>query len=61
MHLLTRPGPGPLYDADVRRHARTLLKGAVALPDAGRPAATEQLRRALIDAGEVDLEATATH
>ncbi|MFG2359706.1 hypothetical protein [Streptomyces sp. NPDC048521] len=57
-HLLTRPAV-PQYDADVRRHARTLLKAAVALPDAERPAETEQRRRALIEAGEVDLAQTA--
>ncbi|WP_063835832.1 hypothetical protein [Streptomyces mutabilis] len=54
-HLLTRPAPGPLYDADVRRHARALLQAAAALPEAERPAETEQLRRALVEAGEVDL------
>ncbi|MGW7196211.1 hypothetical protein [Streptomyces chryseus] len=57
-HLLTRPGPAPWYDADVCRHARALLQAAVALPAAERPAETEQLRRALVDAGEVDLAQT---
>lgn len=57
-HLLTRPAPGPLYDADVRRHARTLLQATAALPEAERPAETEQLRRALVEAGEVDLAQT---
>ncbi|MFF8911683.1 hypothetical protein [Streptomyces olivaceoviridis] len=59
-HPLTRPAV-PEYDADVRRHARTLLKAAVALPYAERPPETEQLRRALVEASEVDLaQATAT-
>ncbi|MCX4783882.1 hypothetical protein [Streptomyces sp. NBC_01264] len=57
-HLLTRPAPGPLYDADVRRHARALLRAATALPEAERPAEAEQLRRALVEAGEVDLAQT---
>jgi D-mannonate dehydratase len=47
-----------LYDADVRRHARALLQAATALPAAERPAETEQLRRALVEAGEVDLAQT---
>lgn len=57
-HLLTRPAPGALYDADVCRHARTLLEAAVALPAAERPAETEQLRRALIEAGEIQAART---
>ncbi|MGY4907474.1 hypothetical protein [Streptomyces sp. 900116325] len=57
-HLLTRPAPGPLYDAEVRRHARDLLRAAVALPEAECPAQTEQLRRALVEVGEVDLART---
>ncbi|MFC8949506.1 hypothetical protein [Streptomyces rochei] len=52
-HLLTRPAPDLEYDGDMRRHARTLLEAAVALPAADRPAETERLRRALIDAGEI--------
>ncbi|MFF9458629.1 hypothetical protein [Streptomyces flaveolus] len=52
-HLLTRPAPDLEYDADIRRHARTLLEAAVALPAADRPAETERLRRALIEAGEI--------
>lgn len=54
-HLLTRPAPDPEYGADVRRHARALLQAAAALPAAERPAEEEQLRRALVEAGEVDL------
>ncbi|WP_247701350.1 hypothetical protein [Streptomyces sp. RM72] len=54
-HLLTRPAPDPAYDTDVRRHARALLQAAAALPETERPAETEQLRRALVEAGEVDL------
>ncbi|MFD8396369.1 hypothetical protein ACFV2N_46160 [Streptomyces sp. NPDC059680] len=56
--LLTRPTPAPEYDADVRRHARALLQAAAALPEAERPAQAEQLRRALVEAGEVDLART---
>ncbi|MFF8786710.1 hypothetical protein [Streptomyces sp. NPDC015125] len=56
-HLLTRPA-SPEYDTDVRRHARALLQAAAVLPDAERPAETEHLRRALIEAGEVDLAQT---
>jgi len=54
-HLLTRPAPDPEYGADVRRHARALLQAAEALPEAERPTQTEQLRRSLVEAGEVDL------
>ncbi|MFC8259710.1 hypothetical protein ACFUNF_19245 [Streptomyces sp. NPDC057291] len=57
-HLLTRPTPA--YDADVRRHARALLQAAAALPETERPAQTEQLRRSLVEAGEVDLARTPT-
>ncbi|MEU6071061.1 hypothetical protein ABZ864_43120 [Streptomyces sp. NPDC047082] len=53
-HLLTRPAPEPSYDAEVRRHARTLLEATTALPAGERPAETEQLRLALVEAGEVD-------
>ncbi|MFJ3229187.1 hypothetical protein ACIPJS_38365 [Streptomyces sp. NPDC086783] len=54
-NLLTRPAPDPAYDTDVRRHARALLQAAAALPETEQPAETEQLRRALVEAGEVDL------
>ncbi|MEO3978966.1 hypothetical protein [Streptomyces sp. CAU 1734] len=55
-HLLTRLAPEGAYgDGDVRRHARALLRAAEALPAPARPAGTAQLRRALIEAGEVDL------
>ncbi|MGW1786150.1 hypothetical protein ACWCQQ_44825 [Streptomyces sp. NPDC002143] len=54
-HLLTRPAPGTLYDADVCRHARFLLQAAAALPATDRPAGTERLRRVLIDAGEIQV------
>ncbi|MFJ3182343.1 hypothetical protein ACIPJN_28680 [Streptomyces sp. NPDC086796] len=53
--LLTRPAPDPWYDAEVRTHARALLLAAAALPAPDRPAGTEQLRLALVEAGEVDL------
>ncbi|MEV6680723.1 hypothetical protein AB0N09_28235 [Streptomyces erythrochromogenes] len=60
VHLLTRPAPDPWYDAEVRRHARTLLQAAFALPEPERPAQAEQLRLALVEAGEVDLAGTVT-
>ncbi|WP_331755572.1 hypothetical protein [Streptomyces sp. NBC_01643] len=47
-----------MYDAEVRRYARALLRAAVALPGAERPAQTGQLRRALAEVGEVDLART---
>ncbi|MGW4823202.1 hypothetical protein ACWEP4_30580 [Streptomyces sp. NPDC004227] len=57
-HLLTRPAPDPWYDAEVRQQARALLQAAAALPAAECPAQVEQLRRALVEAGEVDLART---
>ncbi|MFJ4700463.1 hypothetical protein ACIP5N_22210 [Streptomyces sp. NPDC088768] len=57
-HLLTRPAPDPWHDVEVRAHARTLLLAAEALPAPDRPAGTERLRRALVEAGEVDLART---
>ncbi|MEU5137020.1 hypothetical protein [Streptomyces californicus] len=55
VHLLTRPAPEGAYDRDVRLHARALLKAAEVLPAPDRPAEVAQLRRALVEAGEVDL------
>lgn len=57
VHLLTHPVPQGVCDGDVRCHARALLQTAEALPAADRPAEVAQLRRALIEAGEVDLAA----
>ncbi|MGW4268705.1 hypothetical protein [Streptomyces californicus] len=57
-HLLTRPAPDPWHDVEVRAHARTLLLAAEALPAPDRPAGAERLRRALVEAGEVDLART---
>ncbi|MFI0169503.1 hypothetical protein [Streptomyces sp. NPDC017095] len=58
----SRSGSGPASrnqcGADARRHARALLHAAAALPEAERPAETEQLRRALVEAGEVGLAPT---
>ncbi|MET8771671.1 hypothetical protein [Streptomyces sp. NPDC004658] len=54
-HLLTRPSPESAHDGDVRHHARALLQAAEALPAPDRPAEAAQLRRALVEAGEVDL------
>lgn len=53
-HLLTRPAPAAWYDVEVRRHARALLQAAAALPGHEHPDAVEELRQALINAGEVD-------
>ncbi len=55
VHLLTRPAPDGAQDSDVRHHARALLQAAEALPAPDRPAEAAQLRRALVEAGEVDL------
>ncbi|WP_405429650.1 hypothetical protein [Streptomyces anulatus] len=57
-HLLTGPAPRGGQDPDVRRHARALLQAAQALPAPEHPEAIEQLRRALVEAGEVDLART---
>lgn len=54
VHLLTRPAPEGAHDS-VRHHARALLQAAEALPAPDRPAEAAQLRRALVEAGEVDL------
>ncbi|MFC8704904.1 hypothetical protein ACFUIV_22335 [Streptomyces anulatus] len=55
VHLLTRPAPEGAHDSDVRHHARALLQAAEALLAPDRPAEAAQLRRALVEAGEVDL------
>ncbi|MFI1530673.1 hypothetical protein [Streptomyces griseus] len=55
VNLLTRPAPDGAQDSDVRLHARALLRAAEALPASNRPAQVAQLRRALVEAGEVDL------
>ncbi|WP_240679442.1 hypothetical protein [Streptomyces sp. B29(2018)] len=55
VHLLARPAPHGAHDGDVRHHARALLQAAEALPAPDRPAEAAQLRRALVEAGEVDL------
>jgi hypothetical protein len=52
--LLTRTAADPRYDAEVRPHARALFLAAGALSPADRPPAMEQLRLALVEAGEVD-------
>ncbi|MEV7157271.1 hypothetical protein AB0N77_22030 [Streptomyces misionensis] len=53
-HLFTRPAPAAWYDLEVRGHARALLDATAALPAADRPEATEQLRRALVNSGDID-------
>ncbi|MFJ8078865.1 hypothetical protein ACIQ7Q_34245 [Streptomyces sp. NPDC096176] len=54
-HLLAPSPAGPWPAPEVRRNARTLLQAALALPAAARPTdAAGELRRALIDAGEID-------
>ncbi|MEV0598485.1 hypothetical protein AB0I82_04155 [Streptomyces sp. NPDC050315] len=40
--------------AQIRQHARTLLQAAAALPEGERPTETEVLRRALVNAGDID-------
>lgn len=57
-HLLTRSALAPWHDIEVRAHARTLLLATEAQPAPEHPAGTEQLRRALVEAGEVDLART---
>ncbi|MFI7236966.1 hypothetical protein [Streptomyces cyaneofuscatus] len=57
-HLLTRSALAPWHDIEVRAHARTLLLTADAQPTPEHPAEIEQLRRALVEAGEVDLART---
>lgn len=58
VHLLTCPASDTRYGAELLRHARTLVEAATALPAGERPAETEQLRRALVEAGEVDIART---
>lgn len=43
------------YDVQISTHARILLSTAAALPALDRPVAMEELRRALVVGGEVDL------
>ncbi len=53
--LVAHPSPNPWKDAAVRAHARQLLTDAGTLPDGRRPdAALQELRDALVSAGEVD-------
>ncbi|MEU9982231.1 hypothetical protein [Streptomyces sp. NPDC050856] len=52
--------PAPWYAAEARRHVRALLRAAVALPEAERPAQAEPPRQALAEAGEVDVTRTPT-
>ncbi|MFF4205768.1 hypothetical protein ACFYZ8_34535 [Streptomyces sp. NPDC001668] len=52
--LLVTSAPGTWREAAVRRHARTLLDAATALPQAERPAGREELRTSLVNAGDVD-------
>lgn len=51
--LVACPAPA-WHDRQVRQHARTLLQAATAQPAGERPDGIEELRRALINAGEVD-------
>ncbi len=57
-HLLTRSALAPWHDIEVRAHARPLLLTADAQPTPEHLAETEQLRLALVEAGEVDLART---
>ncbi|MFE0857287.1 hypothetical protein [Streptomyces mutabilis] len=52
--LLVTHAPGTWTDTAVRGHARALLDAAAALPAAERPTAWQGLRRALVNAGDVD-------
>ncbi|MFC8949521.1 hypothetical protein [Streptomyces rochei] len=52
--LLVAHAPGTWTDTAVRGHARALLDAAAALPAAERPGAWQGLRRALVNAGDVD-------
>ncbi|MFE2046381.1 hypothetical protein ACFXAZ_36765 [Streptomyces sp. NPDC059477] len=51
--VLVTQAPGTWREAAVRRHARALLDATAALPAAGRPAARQELRTALVNAGDV--------
>ncbi|CAM5658901.1 MULTISPECIES: hypothetical protein [Streptomyces] len=51
-YLVDAPGTG--QNAAVRRYARALLDAATALPQDERPCEIQQLRTALINAGDVD-------
>ncbi|MDX2854431.1 hypothetical protein PV342_39695 [Streptomyces sp. PA03-3a] len=51
--LVAHPA-GAWPDEGIRRHARALLQAAAALPADERPAETEVLREALVNAGEID-------
>lgn len=51
--LAARPAAA-WYGEGVRRPARTLPEAAAALPGAERPSAVEELRQALVNAGDVD-------
>ncbi|MER5471044.1 hypothetical protein [Streptomyces sp. NPDC002685] len=58
-HLLARPAPNPWHDVEARQHARALLEAAAALPDGEGSAGTEEdLRRAPVGAGEIDVART---
>ncbi|MEU9348978.1 hypothetical protein AB0D74_48055 [Streptomyces sp. NPDC048278] len=55
--LLVARAPVTWREAAVRRHARALLDAATALPQDERPSGVEELRTALVDAGDVDAAA----
>ncbi|MBQ0891115.1 hypothetical protein KBZ94_40445 [Streptomyces sp. RM72] len=52
--LLVTHAPGTWTDPAVRGHARALLDAAAALPAAERPTSWQGLRRALVNAGDVE-------
>lgn len=51
---LVTHAPGTRQETAVQRHTRALLDAAAALPADERPAALEELRTALVNAGDVD-------
>ncbi|MDQ1005830.1 hypothetical protein QFZ82_000315 [Streptomyces sp. V4I23] len=55
--VLVTQAPGTWRETAVRRHARALLDAATALPQDERPCGVQELRTALINAGDVDAAA----
>ncbi|MEU9737427.1 hypothetical protein [Streptomyces sp. NPDC048002] len=54
---LVTQAPGTWREAAVRRHARALLDATTALPQGERPCGVQELRTALVNAGDVDAAA----
>ncbi|MEU2982627.1 hypothetical protein ABZ678_38590 [Streptomyces hirsutus] len=51
--LLVAQAPGTWRETVIRRNARTLLDAAIALPPSERPCGVQELRTALVNAGDV--------